>query len=92
MSQKDAERVEQHTGVPPDDMTDEELEQAMTDLNIEHQRVDASDQAQGSAPAAPAASGGGNYLDELERLAKMKDEGVLTEEEFTARKRDILGL
>lgn len=92
MSQKDAERVEQHTGVPPDDMSDEELEQAMTDLNIEHQRVDASDQAQGSAPAAPAASGGGNYLDELERLAKMKDEGVLTEEEFTARKRDILGL
>ena len=92
MSQRDAERVEQHTGVAPDDMTDEQLEQAMNDLNIDHQRVDSSDQAQGSASVAPATGGGASYLDELERLAQLKDEGVLTEEEFTAKKRDILGL
>ena len=92
MSQRDAERVEQHTGVPPEEMTDEELEQAMTDLDIEHQKVDASDRE--DTGSGPSEGGGGDmdYLDELERLAKLKDEGVLTEEEFEAKKRQILGL
>jgi SulP family sulfate permease len=32
------------------------------------------------------------YLDELERLAALKEKGVVTEEEFTAKKHHILGL
>ena len=44
MSQKDAERIEQHTGVEPEELTDEELEQAMDDLGIEKQTVTAEDQ------------------------------------------------
>ena len=39
MSQKDAERIEQHTGVEPEELTDEELEQAMDELGIEKQQV-----------------------------------------------------
>lgn len=92
MSQRDAERVEQHTGVPPEEMTDEELEQAMTDLDIEHQKVDASDREDTGAGSSGSGGGGMDYLDELERLAKLKDEGVLTEDEFEAKKRQILGL
>ena len=44
MSQKDAERIEQHTGVEPEELTDEELGQAMDDLDIEKQTVTAEDQ------------------------------------------------
>ena len=44
MSSKDAERIEQHTGVEPEELTDEELAQAMDDLSIEKQTVTAEDQ------------------------------------------------
>lgn len=33
-----------------------------------------------------------NYLDELERLANLKDQGIITEEEFNLKKKQILGL
>ncbi len=44
MSQQDAERIEQHTGVEPEELTDQELTQAMDELGIEKQTVSAEDQ------------------------------------------------
>ncbi len=44
MSQKDAQAIEQHTGIEPEELTDEELTQAMDDLGIEKQAVTADDQ------------------------------------------------
>ncbi len=35
MSTRDADRVKEHTGTDPEEMTDEELEQAMDELGIE---------------------------------------------------------
>lgn len=32
------------------------------------------------------------YLEELERLAELKDKGIVTEEEFTEKKHQILGI
>ena len=44
-----------------------------------------------AAPAQPAASL--DYdLDEIERLAELKDKGIISEAEFTAKKKEILGL
>jgi hypothetical protein len=94
MSKKDAQRVEEHTGKSPEDMTDQELEQAMDELNIEKQYRDDSDQEY--VEDAPAQGGQEadkpSYLDELERLSKLKDEGVITDEEFVAKKKQLLGL
>lgn len=46
-----------------------------------------------SAPAAPAAAPSEpSYLDELKELAQLKDQGVITEEEFEAKKKQLLGL
>lgn len=42
--------------------------------------------------ASGAATGGGAAIDQLERLAKLRSSGALTEEVFQAAKRDILGL
>jgi len=92
LSQRDADRIEEETGVPPEEMTDEELESAMDRLGIEKQTRDASDQEVSAAPDQPAGGGMGSDLDDLERLAHLHDEGILTDEEFTAKKRQILGL
>jgi hypothetical protein len=45
------------------------------------------------APAPePAAGGGDDLTTELRRLAELKDQGILSEEEFTAAKAKLLGM
>ena len=44
MSQKQADQIQQHTGVDPEELTDEELAQAMDELGIEKQQVTDADQ------------------------------------------------
>ncbi|MFN2263915.1 MAG: SHOCT domain-containing protein, partial [Anaerolineales bacterium] len=95
LSQKDAQRIEEHTGLPPDQLEDQDLEQAMQELNIQSQPLTAEDQATlGSAPPAPKnpPASDSSYLDELEKLAELRDKGILTEDEFEAKKKDLLGL
>ena len=96
MTSRDADRIKEHTGVDPEELTDEELAQAMDELDIEQQVLTDEDREEASAaPAAPApaeASGGASDLEQLEKLAQLRDAGVLTDEEFEAKKRQILGL
>ncbi len=40
LTSRDADRIEEHTGAPPEDLSDDELEQSMRDLNIEGQPSD----------------------------------------------------
>ena len=47
--------------------------------------------AETSAPTAPAASEP-EYVGELERLADLRDRGILSDEEFEAKKQQILGI
>jgi hypothetical protein len=42
-----------------------------------------------SPPAAPAAP---DYTAELERLAKLRDDGVISAEDFDAKKKQLLGI
>ena len=44
LGKRDVERIEQHTGTSAEELTDEELEQAMDELQIEKQYRDESDQ------------------------------------------------
>jgi RES domain-containing protein len=87
MSQKDVQRVEEHTGQQADELTDEQLEQAMDQLGIEKETMTDEEWAEAQkADAQPS------YLDELERLADLHKQGILTDEEFSAKKKDLLGL
>ena len=103
LSQQDAQRIEQHTGLPPDQLEDQDLNQAMQDLNIQSQPLTAEEQAalnQKNAPAptaqTPAASAAGSsepdYLAELEKLGDLRNKGIITDEEFEAKKKQLLGL
>ena len=47
---------------------------------------------QAPPPAEPAPSGGGDYTAELEKLAKLRDEGVISAEDFEAKKKQLLGI
>jgi len=94
MSTRDADRVKEHTGTDPEELSDEELEQAMDQLGIDKQKVSDDDQeleAPGDAGTAPAKTGDTAYLDELQKLSDLHKAGILTDEEFTAKKDQILG-
>jgi len=87
MSQKDVQRVEEHTGQQADELTDEQLEQAMDQLGIEKETMTDEEWAEAEkADAQPS------YLDELERLGELHKQGILTDEEFAAKKRKLLDL
>jgi hypothetical protein len=107
LSKQDADRIEAQTGVPVEELTEEELVAAMEQLGIQSIELDENDQAvitdQGEAPAdAPAAAAPAaqpapaepepSYLDELERLAGLRDKGIVSDEEFEAKKKQLLGL
>ena len=49
-------------------------------------------QAQYAAQAAPAEPAEPDYMEELAQLAKMRDAGILTADEFEAKKKQILGI
>ena len=98
LSQQDAQRIEDHTGIPPDQLEEKDLEEAMTELNIQSQPMTDEDQTalgaqpQTSSSAQSAQSGEESYLEELEKLADLRDKGIITNEEFEAKKKDLLGL
>lgn len=106
LTQKDAQRIEEHTGLPPQELEDEDLNQAMQELNITPQQLTPEDQAalaqqggaQSTAPAtqapaaAPSSPGGSDYIAELEKLADLRERGIITTEEFEAKKKQLLGL
>jgi Short C-terminal domain len=63
---------------------------------LAQQQAAAQQAAAAQAAAAPAAPSGGDSLDDqlvqIQKLSAMKDQGVLTEEEFAAKKAQILGI
>lgn len=96
LAQKDADRIEEQTGVPVEELSDEDLQSVMDELGVESMEMDEQDYAAlgaepDAAPAeAPAAQP--SYLEELEKLAALRDQGIITDEEFQAKKGQLLGL
>jgi hypothetical protein len=45
LKQQDVERIEEQTGAPIEELEEDELDQAISDLGIEEQPLDESDQA-----------------------------------------------
>lgn len=98
LSKQDAQKIEQHTGLSPDQLEDQDLNQAMQELNIQSQSLSPEDQAalnQQNSQAPSQTSAGAEqpeYIAELEKLGELKSSGVISEEEFQAKKKQILGL
>jgi hypothetical protein len=45
LSQKNAQKIEEHTGKPPDELSDEEVEAAIEELGIEEEELTEEDKA-----------------------------------------------
>ena len=60
----------------------------------QQQKYAAQDQQAAAAAAPPPAPAAAEpeYMAELQQLAQMRDQGILTPEEFEAKKKQILGL
>jgi putative oligomerization/nucleic acid binding protein len=43
-------------------------------------------------PAAPAAPAQPSYAEELEKLAALKSQGIISDEDYEAKKKQILGI
>jgi hypothetical protein len=54
--------------------------------------ADAQQPQQAAPPAAPPAAAPPDDMAQIQQLATMKDQGLLTEEEFQAKKKQILGI
>jgi hypothetical protein len=74
-------------------------QQQVADLQTQQAELAAQQQAlaaqQAAAPQAPAGPTPGSLDDQLvqiQKLSAMKDQGLLTEEEFQAKKKQILGI
>jgi hypothetical protein len=48
MSERHARQIEEHTGVPPEELEDEDLEAAMVELNIPKEELTDEDRAAGA--------------------------------------------
>ena len=96
MSQKDAQKVEKHTGASVEELTEEELVAAMQDLGMQSIELTGEDEAaiamEGDVEAASTPAAEPDYVEELERLGDLRDKGIITEEEFEAKKNQLLGL
>ena len=63
------------------------------DQKYARQDQEAYDQAMAAqAAAAPAAPAEPDYAAELEKLAQLKAQGIINDEEFEAKKKQILGI
>jgi len=91
MSKKDTQRIEEHTGKTAEDLSDEELQAAIEDLQIQVDELSDAEYAE-VEKADAAEEKEDSYLDELERLADLREKGIITDEEFEAKKKQLLGL
>ncbi len=99
LGKSQAQQIQEYTGYPPDQLSEADLQEAITDLDITPEPLDEADrQAMNSAgpppPAAslPPADAQADYIDELKRLAELKEAGIISNEEFEAKKKQLLGL
>jgi Short C-terminal domain len=67
---------------------------AERDAGIAAEREQAYAQQTGPPPAqpAPAPAAEPDYTAELEKLAKLRDEGVISADDFEAKKKQLLGI
>jgi len=79
--------VAYHAGKRVQEGREEDYDRDAKIAELEQQQ--AMQQQQAAPP--PAASGGGDMIAQLENLGRLKDQGILTEDEFAAQKQKLLG-
>jgi len=84
----------QNLNIQPEEMTEEDKAAMATSSGTPSAQPQAQPPTQPAArPAAPApAAPQDDYIAELENLADLRDKGIITDEEFEAKKKILLGI
>ena len=53
--------------------------------------LEAQQQQQQAMAPPPASSGGDDMIEQLEKLGRLRDQGIITDDEFAAQKQKLLG-
>ena len=61
-------------------------------MRQDFERKEEEEPAEATPPSATSAAPEPEYMAELERLAQLRDQGIVSEEEFEAKKKQILGI
>lgn len=94
LSDEELQMAMKQLGIQNQALTEQEMalaKQEAARLDEDEDDDEEEDEPAAAAAAAPAPAGG-DYLDELERLAGLRDKGILTDAEFEAKKKQLLGL
>jgi Short C-terminal domain len=104
LSRTDAQRIQEHTGYPPEEIEDYDLQNAMQELNIHPAPLTPDDYravgmeppqggsttvvVQRSHPGAPQKS----LEEQLKSLHDLQQNGLISEEDYNAKKKQLLGI
>ena len=91
LRKRDAEQIEAASGRSIDEMSDDEIKKYMDERGIQPEPMSDDDQAYAKGMGS-SDDKEPDYVDQLERLSHLKDEGVITEDEFEAKKKELLDL
>jgi len=85
LGKNNVQQIEQYSGKPIDQMSEEELNACMDDLDIELPAEEGGeyddDQHYDDAPVQEP-----DYMQELQQLAGLRDQGIIIDEDFEAKK------
>jgi Short C-terminal domain len=98
LSQYDVQRIEEHTGNHPADLEDYELRQSMSELNIhsapltDHDYSALGMQEVGETVVRRRPTPTVSLEDQLTGLSDLKQKGLITEDDYQSKKKQILGI
>lgn len=109
LTEQEAHRIQEDTGLPPEQLEDNDLRESMQELNIQSHPLTPQDQAAlgmqpSPAPQAPPgssttvvrqpppASPQASIEQQLQSLQSLREKGLITEDDYNAKKKQVLGI
>jgi hypothetical protein len=119
ITQQDAQRIQEDTGLPPAQLEDNDLQESMKELNIHSVPLTPQDQQMLGIPVTPTGTGSTTVVQhstpppapaaapmpppgpanpqaameqQLESLQDMKNKGLISDSDYEAKKKQVLGL
>jgi len=105
LTEADAKRIQEETEQAPEDLEDSDLAEAMQELGIKSQPLTDEDRkalgmaSTGQPAAAPAAAApsatppaASSMEAQLKQISDLRDKGLISPEDYDAKKKQILGI
>jgi Short C-terminal domain len=103
----DAQKIQDDAGIPVEQLEEKDLRESMTELHIQSQPLTPQDQAALGIAPTPTQTGSTTTVmhhsptpssaspsmeDQLKSLDSLKSSGLITEDDYNAKKKQVLGL